>query len=85
MDYDFLRLSPMLILIMSLGMIIPSRSISVGVIEGSDEELTLPEYDDTREKGKDDLYKTNSTTCSDYYNRTLNCIFQCEYVIFHKN
>ena len=64
MDYDFLRLSPMLVLIMSLGMIIPSRSISVGVIEGSDEELTLPEYDDTREKGKDDLYKTNSITCS---------------------
>ena len=84
MDYDFLRLSPMLVLIMSLGMIIPSRSISVGVIEGSDEELTLPEYDDTREKGKDDLYKTNSTTCSDYY-RPLNCIFQCENVIFHKN
>ena len=80
MDYDFLRLSPMLVLIMSLGMIIPSRSISVGVIEGSDEELILPEYDDTREKGKDDVYKTNSTTCSDY-NRTLNCIFQCENVI----
>ena len=52
MDYKFLRLSPILVLILSLGMIIPTRSISVGVIEGSGEELTLPEYDDIREYGK---------------------------------
>ena len=80
MDYDFLRLSPMLVLIMSLGMIIPSRSISVGVIEGSDEELTLPEYDDTRELGKDDLYKTNSTTCSDYYIELHISMRKCHFI-----
>ena len=53
MDYKSHRLSPMLVLILSLGMIIPTRSISVGVIEGSGEELTLPEYNDIREYGKD--------------------------------
>ena len=72
MDYDFLRLSTMLVLMLSLGMIIPSGSISVGVIEGSGEELTLPEYDDTREYGKHNQYRTNFITC--LFNRTLNCI-----------
>ena len=57
MGYDFLRLCHILVLLLSLGIILPAKSLSVGVIEGSGEQLDsvlappadkapiLPEYD----------------------------------------
>ena len=57
MCYDYLRLCHIMVLFLSLGIILPAKSLSVGVIEGSgeqsdsvlaptaDEAPILPEYD----------------------------------------
>ena len=56
MDFDFLRLGSMLVLVCLFGIIQPAISFSVGVAEGSGGEGSdfvniLPEYEDLREYG----------------------------------